>query len=370
MSQTLAIFLDAYRELNARKLFWLSMVISLLVVVAFGLVGLTETGLRIVIWDLDLRFLNSKFIKPEVFYKGMFVNFGIGFWLSWLATILALVSTASIFPELITSGSIDLMLSKPIGRLRLFLTKFASGLLFVGLQVTVFSVACFLVIGWRGGVWEPAILLAIPIVLCFFSYLFSFMTLLGLITRSTIAALLLTILFWLLVFGLHAAESVILMGRLGAEMRVESVQKDVAKLEAASTAETQPDMASTEAARQRSSDLQEKLAEALASQSSWRRSHGILFVVKTVLPKTSETIDLLERTLIDTADLPNPEPDEEETQAMAFGDRSGRIDGQRLQKQLIEETRGRSVWWVLGTSLAFEAVVLAIGAWIFGRRDF
>ena len=31
MTQTLAIFLDAYRDLNSRKLFWLAMVISALV---------------------------------------------------------------------------------------------------------------------------------------------------------------------------------------------------------------------------------------------------------------------------------------------------------------------------------------------------
>ena len=42
-------------------------------------------------------------------------------------------------------------------RLRLFLTKYLSGLLFVGLQVTVFSVLCFVVIGFKAGAWEPAI---------------------------------------------------------------------------------------------------------------------------------------------------------------------------------------------------------------------
>ena len=72
---------------------------------------------------------------------------------------------ASIFPDFVDRGSIDLMLSKPIGRTRLFFTKFLTGLLFAGLQVTVFTLASFLVIGLRGGDWEPWIFIAVPLVL-------------------------------------------------------------------------------------------------------------------------------------------------------------------------------------------------------------
>jgi hypothetical protein len=30
----------------------------------------------------------------------------------------------------------------------------------------------------------------------------------------------------------------------------------------------------------------------------------------------------------------------------------------------------RPIWWIVGTSLGFEAVVLAVAAWIFCRRDY
>jgi hypothetical protein len=43
---------------------------------------------------------------------------------------------------------------------------------------------------------------------------------------------------------------------------------------------------------------------------------------------------------------------------------------QAVQKDVIEKTRERSVWWVLGTSLLFEAVVLGMACFIFVRRDF
>jgi hypothetical protein len=371
MTQTLAILVDAYRELNARKLFWLTLILSLVVVLAFGLVGVTPTGLKIIVWDLESEVLNSRFIKPDVFYKGLFTGFGIKFWLGWLASILALVSTASIFPDLIGSGSIDLVLSKPIGRLRLFLTKFLGGLLFVALQVTVFAVACFVVIGLRGGVWEPGLLLSIPIVLGFFSYLFSVMVLFGMITRSTIASLLLTLLVWFLIFGLHTAESAVMLGRIGADLRVESVQKDLARTQAAAT---QPvdDTASSQIRKQtaesRLKDLTTEIAAAHAGQSRWTTVHRILFGAKTIFPKTSETVELLERWLIDTADL--PEPEERESEPLTFGDRSGRVSGKKIHQQFLQEIRSRSVYWVLGTSFLFEGVVVGLAAWIFCRRDY
>src|SRR5580692_11650279 len=97
------------------------------------------------------------------------------------------------FPDLLTGGSIDLYLSKPISRLRLFLTKYFTGLLFVGFQVGAFSAASFLVLAIRGQVWIWGVFLAIPIVLVFYSYLYCVCVLIGVLTRSTLTAILLTI---------------------------------------------------------------------------------------------------------------------------------------------------------------------------------
>src|SRR5439155_22018452 len=121
-------------------------------------------------------------VSASDLYKILFSEFGIKWWLSFIATILALISTASIFPDFITGGSIDLYLSKPIGRLRLFLTKYATGLLFVALQVLVFSLASFVVIGVRGKSWEPGIFLAVPLVVSFFSYIYCVCVLIGIVT--------------------------------------------------------------------------------------------------------------------------------------------------------------------------------------------
>jgi ABC-type transport system involved in multi-copper enzyme maturation permease subunit len=213
MTQTGAVFLDAYRSLNAKKMFWVVLSISALAVVMFAFVGIDAEGFKIAIWHFDSNVFNTENVEPAVFYKFIFAEYGVSLWLTWLATILALVSTAGIFPDLINSGSITMLISKPIGRLRLFVLQYLAGLLFVTLQVTVFSLASFLVIGLRGGAWEPGLFMAVPLVVCFFSYLFAACVLVGVATRSTLAALLLTLLFWFFVFAVGTAENTLLLFR-------------------------------------------------------------------------------------------------------------------------------------------------------------
>jgi hypothetical protein len=110
MTQTLAIFLDAYRDLNSRKLFWLAMVISVLVVAIVGALGIDDTGVSALGFHFNSKFVNTQFFPRDLFYKLIFQNLGINIWLTWLAAILALISTASIVPELIANGSIDMMM--------------------------------------------------------------------------------------------------------------------------------------------------------------------------------------------------------------------------------------------------------------------
>ena len=167
MSQTLAIFGDAYRGLKARKMFWIVLVISFLVVASFGCLGISEKGLTLLAWELGFG-PNTRDLLADVFYKSMFVGLGIGFWLSWVAAILALVSTAGIIPAFLAQGAVDLVLSRPISRGRLFLTQYAAGLMFVFLQITIFCVASFLVLarelGMRDLLKAVSLMVAVAVV--------------------------------------------------------------------------------------------------------------------------------------------------------------------------------------------------------------
>ena len=355
MTQTLAIFLEAYRNLNSKKLFWGVLVISALVVLAFACVGVNEGGLKLLVWQVDNEVFNAKTTPPPVFYKMIFAALGIGVWFSWIATILALISTAGIFPDLITSGSVDLFVSKPISRLRLFVTEYAAGLLFVTLQVTLFSLMSFLVIGFRGGVWEPGVFVAVPLVICFFSYLFSVCVFLGVLTRSTVAALLLTLLFWFFVYAIGAGEQTLLvfktMQKHGVDLQAMQAEQERSRA-AARGGGTGP--APGDAAKEASPAP----AEEQDASGVLETAHRVLYGIKTVLPKTSETIALLQRTLIRLADLDGQQGGAQDKRIVA------------VQREVAEAVRGRSVAWVVGTSLGFELVVLAGAALLFCRRDF
>lgn len=360
--QTLAIFLEAYRNLNAKKMFWIVLALSVLVVGFFACIGINENGITFCGMEsgngpftgLNV-FFNTDSISPELFYKMLFMSFGIGFWLTWLATILALVSTAGIFPDLINGGAIGLVVSKPIGRLRLFLTQYLAGLLFVTLQVTVFSLAAFLVIGVRGDAWEPSLFLAIPVVVCFFSYLFAVCVFLGLLTRSTVASLLLTLLFW---FGISILEGI---DNVALQLDLEDKRVAAAEAEAKSAPEEpeapeEPPGADGQlGAFPPGGPPQGQRPEI----PTWVRQglKGVQ-VIYFVSPKTTATIGLLERSLIDMADLPEPPSDDPFPEMRAN------------QLEFAEAMRARSAWWIVGTSLGFEIVMLGLAALIFCRRDF
>jgi ABC-type transport system involved in multi-copper enzyme maturation permease subunit len=362
MSQIVAIFLDAYRELNARRMFWITLVISALVVAVLLMVGLTENHeLKFMFWDLPIP------IPPEMtlgdLLKATYVSIGVNFWLTWAAAILALISTASIFPDFVSSGAIDLVLAKPISRLKLFFLKYLSGLLFVALQVGAFSVAAFVLIGLRAGEWEPGLFIAVPIVVVFFSYLFCVCALIGIQTRSTIAALLLTVLFWLLLFGVNSADKIVSMPYTANQVYVEKLQQ---RLEA-QRHRSNPDAKTIGV-------LELKLKDAEQAYSTWRKWYRMIVGVKTALPKTEETIKLLERSLMDSADLPEGPEDEQSQRAMmpfmTSDMYAAGVRAEDIYERIEQVYRARSLVWVVGTSLAFEAAVLAIASVLFLRRDY
>lgn len=384
ITQTLAIFHDAYRELNAKKMFWIVLILSALVVLVFAAVGIDNQQLTVFAWQTPIPIM----MEPAEFYRAMFTTLGISIWLTFIATILALISTSSIFPDFISGGSIDLYLSKPISRLRLFVTKYAAGLLFAALQVFVFSLACFLVIGVRGGAWEPRLFLAVPLVVIFFSYLFCVSTLIGVLTRSTVAAILLTALAWFLMWGVGTAEVALLMFRTAAERQAKQVAPELRVMEGqiAFIEKLSPEQ---QAAQVEQLKLLRDRRDELRSQSNDTAvrniaiAHDIVYGVKTVLPKTGDTTDLLDRWLLSEKTLTGDfeeemhgesvEPPLAVTTTPSTQPRRRRGPDPDMQKDaaaVAKELNTRPVSWVIGTSLGFEAVVLALAAWVFCRRDY
>jgi hypothetical protein len=366
MTAFVAILVDGYRELKAKRLFALSMILSLLVVAVIGIGGLNEKGVTIFGFTLEVPMVNSNTFTPADYYKLMFSTVGVKFWLAWMACLLALVSSAGMFPEMVSSGMVENMLSRPVPRWRLYLYKFAAGLLFATMQMTAFCLASFLVIGFRGGAWEPGLFLAIPLVTMVYSYLFAMSALLGTVTRSSIAALLLVILFWGLLFVVNLTEEIVNGYRISTVEECKAIEALIAKRNAAAPPEDHADL-DAELARNQST---------LANLTLW---HRVVFATKTALPKTDDTSELLQRWTREASHLEDfgDDPAEETVASQRKARRQGgpvfgatRAKSRDVIAALQADHQARGVFWILGTSLCFEIVTLGAGCWLFSRRDF
>lgn len=113
-----------------------------------------------------------------------------------VAIVMGVVVTSFYIPNMMRKGSIDLMLSKPLGRVTLLINKYLGGLSFMFIFSTVAVGSVWLVFGLRSGLWNPKFLLLILVWTYFFGILYSVSTLISVWTRNSIASLLITLAFY------------------------------------------------------------------------------------------------------------------------------------------------------------------------------
>jgi hypothetical protein len=241
----------------------------------------------------------------------------------------------------------------------------------------------------RAGLWEPRVFIGVPLVICFFSYLFSFCVLMGLLTRSTLAAVLLTMLYWFVLWGTDRAEVILLLGRTYGKDQIATYDLQIKQQRgsmkafeerlAATTQPTEAQKADLERRRHDLDKLTEEQASVRSSAGNLEFAHKLLYQVKTVLPKTRETDDLLNRSLLSKQELAKMDTRRGGRNVVRSSARSMRSSSTgggpgwadpEVIAEAQAEMRSRSVWWVIGTSLLFEAVVLAAAACVFCRRDY
>ncbi len=120
-----------------------------------------------------------------------------------LGLLLALVWTAGFLPTFLEASAASVLLAKPVGRWQLLVGKYIGVLTFVGFQVVLFVVLTWLALGLRTNVWDMTYWWCIPLLLLQFAVLYSFSVLLAVATRSTVACVFGSLLFWLLSWGIN-----------------------------------------------------------------------------------------------------------------------------------------------------------------------
>ncbi|QDV70142.1 ABC-2 family transporter protein [Rosistilla carotiformis] len=155
--------------------------------------------LRYAIFDFPDAFVLTQTQFVEILNKialPLIVNLLLGV----LGVFIAILVTGSIIPEMFQSGSLQLLLSKPIGRSLLFLSKFLGGCSFVFVNITLMIVGLWLIVGFRLQIWNHNLLLCIPLFVFLFIVYYSVSAVAGLIWRNAIVSIAVTVIFWMACF--------------------------------------------------------------------------------------------------------------------------------------------------------------------------
>lgn len=191
MRPLLALVLVTFRELWARKI-----VLGLFVISSLVLLAVTfALNLNVVEGSLASMRLFGQEATPEDMGKDApqmtlsnvviaveSVVAGVAY---WVGILLALFASASLFPELQSDGRVELLLSKPIGRVRALLGHVLGVWSAVAVLTLYLLGGVWIIMSLKTGIWNPRFLLSILLVIGMFAVMYGAVTLMGVWTEST-----------------------------------------------------------------------------------------------------------------------------------------------------------------------------------------
>jgi len=125
---------------------------------------------------------------------------------AWVAVLTGIIITSFFVPNMLRKGAVDLLLVKPVKRWLLLMYKYVGSLTFIFLSAAYAVVGIWLVLGIRTGCWANGLLLLIFTITFFFAILYAISTFIAVLTRSTVTAILVTIVAWIVFFGIGLAQ--------------------------------------------------------------------------------------------------------------------------------------------------------------------
>ncbi|NOX18720.1 MAG: ABC transporter permease subunit [Chlorobi bacterium] len=193
-----------FREAFSRKIFLFFAGISTFLLLVFLAVFLfTDVAAlfgSVKINGKELSGSNPAVAAIKLFILNPLYGFGL---------FLAIFSSASFIPHMLEKGNIDLLLSKPISRRQLILGKFFGGVAVVFVNVFYLVFGLWLMIGYGLGDWSVDFLLASLVITFVFALLYSLMILLGIVSRSSVLAMMISYLVFLILSPVLSSREII-----------------------------------------------------------------------------------------------------------------------------------------------------------------
>ena len=117
---------------------------------------------------------------------------GFSGFLFLVGTFLAVFATAHLVPRLQEKGTIDLYLSRPVGRIALIFSRYCGGMLLAAANLAYLIGSIWLIVIWKTRVVHPRFLLGGVSILFTVAVLLAFAFLVGVVTSSTGVSLMTT----------------------------------------------------------------------------------------------------------------------------------------------------------------------------------
>ena len=184
---------EVFREAAARWVLIAYFTLSSLFIMIFALgvnldiVNGALAGARLFGQSVDMGGRSVEIDKIVLGFESGFSGF-----LYLVGTFLALFATAHLVPRLQEKGTIDLYLSRPVGRVALLLSRYAGGLLLAAANILYLIGSMWLIVVWKTRVFHPRFLLSGLVILFMVATLLAFAFLIGVITSSTGVSLMAT----------------------------------------------------------------------------------------------------------------------------------------------------------------------------------
>ena len=201
-----ALLFDAFYQVLDNKIFRLLLILEIGIVAGFFLVGFRETEIRVLwgAWTLSYEDVYSFFgqkLSPGSDLQGMLVQRVQSLVVETLSgsigMIVCLSATAFFLPRMLEKGAADIVFAKPVSRFALMMSRYVSGLFFVGILALTGTFGIWLGLVVSSGYNDPGVLWGAVTLLYLFAILHAFSCCVGVFTRSTVAAILMSVVFFM-----------------------------------------------------------------------------------------------------------------------------------------------------------------------------
>ncbi|MEY2746547.1 MAG: hypothetical protein RL112_1589, partial [Planctomycetota bacterium] len=204
---TRALLEDAWRQILDNTVFRILVVVTILLVLPTFLIAAKSDGISILfgLWRLDyddLPLLPSLgfgrldgdaqarafvYIVQEFIVQGLAGTVGVFF---------CIAATAFFVPRMLEKGAADVVFSRPISRAKLLASRWLAGVLFVAVLSSLLVGGMHLGFLLRSGHSDPGFLASALTLTYLFAILHCLSTVVAVLTRSSVAAILVTVVFF------------------------------------------------------------------------------------------------------------------------------------------------------------------------------